>query len=64
MNTVGGLSGDLSLDGLANLITVQFLEGVDALNLQRTHDDVPDHSNPNRFIKRTFATNTTAYQGW
>ena len=30
------LSGDLSLDGLANLITVQFLEGVHALNLQRS----------------------------
>ena len=28
--------GDLGLDGLANLITVQFLEGVHALNLQRS----------------------------
>ena len=28
--------GDLSLDGLANLITVQFLEGVHSLNLQRS----------------------------
>ena len=28
--------GDLGLDGLANLITVQFLEGVHSLNLQRS----------------------------